>query len=151
MLKTILARLQGKSKSKTIGVNIRATTDTGAAGHVMPPEMSPRVKLDRTSTTMKFVAANGGTIEDLGERTIPFKSVEGARRSTKFRSANVVKPLISMRKVVQAGNVVVLDEKTPHIRNNRGDTVIKLDVNNGVYTMDMWVCLDETVPVFSWQ
>ena len=56
---------------------------------------------------------------------------------------------------VQAGNVVVLDEKNPHIRNNRDGTVIKLDVNNGVYTMDMcmdmWVCLDETGPVFSWQ
>ena len=28
--------------------------------------------------------------------------------------------------------------------------MIKLDVNNGVYTMDMWICLDETDPAFSW-
>ena len=62
-----------------------------------------------------------------------------------------MKPMISMRRVVQAGDVVVLDEKNPHIRNNRDGTTIKLDVNNGVYTMDMWVCLDETGPVFSWQ
>ena len=54
-----------------------------------------------------------------------------------------------MRKVVQAGNVVVVDEKNP--RNNRDGTVIKLDVNSGVCTMDMWVCLYETCPVFSWQ
>ena len=40
-------------------VNIRATMDTGAAGHVMLAEMFPRVKLDRTSTTKKFVATNG--------------------------------------------------------------------------------------------
>ena len=46
-----------------------------------------------------------------------------------------MKPLISRRKVVQAGNVVVLDEKNPHIRNSRDGTVIKLDVNNGVHTM----------------
>ena len=44
-------------------------------------------------------------------KTIPFKSVEGVHRCIQFRSANVVKPLISMRKVVQAGNVVV------HIRD----------------------------------
>ena len=31
-----------------------------------------------------------------------------------------MKPLISMRKVVPVGNVVVLDEKKPNIRNNRG-------------------------------
>ena len=29
--------------------------------------------------------------------------------------------------------------------------MISLDVNNGVYTMDMWICLDDTGPVFSWQ
>ena len=55
-----------------------------------------------------------------------------------------MKPLISMRKVVQAGNVVVLDEKNPRIRNNRDGTVFKLDVNSGEYTMDVWVCLGET-------
>ena len=26
--------------------------------------------------------------------------------------------------------------------------MIKLDVNHGVYTMDLWICLDETSPVF---
>ena len=52
-----------------------------------------------------------------------------------------MEPLISMRKVVEAGTVVVLDEKNPHIRNNRDGTVIKLDVNSGLYTMDMWVCV----------
>ena len=81
--------------------------DTGAAGHAMPAEMPPRVKLDRTSTTKKFVAAAGERIRELGEKTIPFKFVEGVHNCIKFRSANVVKPLISMRKVVQAGNVVV--------------------------------------------
>ena len=76
----------------------------------MPGEMFPRVKLDCTITAKKFSAANGERIQDLGEKTIPFKSVEGVHRSIKFWSANVVTPLISMRKVVQAGNVVVLDE-----------------------------------------
>ena len=32
----------------------------------------------------------------------------------------------------------MLDEKNPHIRNNRDGTVVKLDVNNGVYTIDIW-------------
>ena len=68
----------------------------------------------------------------------------------KNQGANVVKSWILMRKVVQAGNVVVLDEKNPHIRHNRGGTVFKLDVN-GLDTMDMWGCLDGTGLVFSWQ
>ena len=87
-----------------------------------------RVKLDRTIATKKFVAANGEKIKDLGEKSIPCKSVEGVHRCIKFRSASVVKPLISMRKVVQAGNVVVLDEeksahsKTPEMAQSPGWT-----------------------------
>ena len=111
-------------------VDIRATMDTGAAGHVMRAEMFPRVKLDRTTKTKKFVAANEEN-EELGEQTTPFES--------------------RCRKVVEAGNVVVLDDYFPHIRNNRDSTINKLDVNSGVYTIDMWVCLDDTCPVFSWQ
>ena len=120
-------------------VNIRATTDTAAAGHVMPAEMFPRVKVDHMRATKKFVAANGERIKDFREKPIPFKSVEGVRRCKKIRIASVVKPLLSMRKVVQDGDVVVLDEKNPNIRNNRDGTAMKLDVNNGVYTMHMWV------------
>ena len=131
-------------------VKVRATMDSGAAGHVMLEAMFPHVKIERKTPSKKFVAANGEQIKDLGKR-IPFKTNEGVQRCITFRSANVVKPLISMQKVVQAGNTVVLDANNPHIRNTRDGTVIKLDVNNGVYTMDMWICLDETGPVFSWQ
>ena len=52
---------------------------------------------------------------------------------------------------MQVGSVVVLDEKNPHIRSDRDGTVIVLEVNSGVCTMDMWVCLDESGRVFSWQ
>ena len=87
----------------------------------------------------------------MGAKRIPFKTNQGVKSCITFRSANVVKPLISMQNVVQAGNTVVLDEKNPHIRNSRDGKVIKLDVNNDVYTMDMWICIDETGPVFRWQ
>ena len=131
-------------ETKDRWVKVRVTIDTGAAGHVMPEAMFPNVKLERKTQPKKFVAANGDQIRDLGEKNIPFRTNEGVQRCITFRSANVVKPLISMQKVVRAGNVVVLDEKNPHIRNIRDGTVIKLDANNGVYTMDMWICLDET-------
>ena len=132
-------------------VKVRVTMGSGAAGHVMFESMFPRVKLKRKTTPKKFVAANGEQIKELGEKTIPFKKNEGIQRCITFRSANVVKPIISMQKVVRAGNTVMLHDKNPHIRNIRDGTVIKLDVSNGVYTMDMWICLDETGPVFSWQ
>ena len=132
-------------------VKVRDTTDSGAAGHVMPEAMVPHVKMERKTPPKKFVAANGEQIKDLGPREFHSRQTRAFQRCITFRSANVVKPLISMQKVVQAGNTVVLEEKNPHIRNTRDGTVIKLDVNNGVYTMVMWICLDQTGPVFSWQ
>ena len=41
------------------------------------------------------------------------------------------------------------DGKNSRIRNTRDETVVGLDVTNGVYTMDMWIVLVETDPVFS--
>ena len=72
--------------------------DSGAAGHVMPETMFPHVKLERKTSPKKFVAANGEQIKDLGEKNIPFKTNEGIQRCITFRSANVVKPPISMQK-----------------------------------------------------
>ena len=132
-------------------VNIRATMDSGTAEHVIPAEMFLRVKLDRASTTKTFVAANGERIKELGDKTIPFKSAEGVHRCIKFRCASVVKPFDLNEKGHAKWQCRVFDEKNQHIRNNQDGTVIKLDVNNGVYTMDIWVCLDETGPVFNWQ
>ena len=76
----------------------KSTMDTGAAGHVMPEAMFPSVKLERKTQPKKFVAANGEQIKDLGEKNIPFRTNEGIQRCITFRSANVVKPLISMQK-----------------------------------------------------
>ena len=82
--------------------------DSGAAGHVMLEEMFPRVKVQRNSAPKRFLAAKGEHIRGMGEKTVPFKTNEGIHSCTTFRSASDVKPLISTRKVVQAGNVVVL-------------------------------------------
>ena len=90
MSKTILALFQGIDV-KDNWVNMRATMDTGAAGHVMPAEMFPRAKLDRTNAAKKFSAANGERIKDLGKKTIPFKSVEGVHGCITCMRANVVK------------------------------------------------------------
>ena len=132
-------------------VEIRVTMDSGAAGHAMPGTMFPHVKLERKTSPKKFVAANGEQIKVLGEKSIPFKTNERVQRCITFRSANVVKPLISMQKVVQAGNIVVLDEKNPHIRNTRDGTMVKMDVNNGVYTMGHVDLPRRNRSSFSWQ
>ena len=66
-----------------------------------------------------------------------------SRQTREFRGVShsgvrmLSNPSFSMQKVVRAGNTVVLDEHNLHIRNTRDGTVIKLDVNSGVYTIDI--------------
>ena len=103
------------------------TVDTGAAGHVMLEALVPNVKLEHTGALKNFVAVHGERIRDMGEKTTPIKTSEGVHRSITFRSGSVVKRLASIRKVVQASNVVVLDESNQHFRNTRAGTTFKLD------------------------
>ena len=109
---------------KDRSVKVRVTMDSGVARHV--------------------------TLEGMFLTSTPFKTNEEIHRCMTFRSASVVKLLISIKNVVRAGNIVVLDNKNQHIQNIRVGTMIMMDVNNGVCTMDMWICLDDTVPVLSW-
>ena len=60
-------------------LKVRVTMDSGAAGHVTPETMFPRVKLERKTSPKKFVAANGEQIKDLGEKKIPVKTNEAFR------------------------------------------------------------------------
>ena len=45
-------------------VEVRVTVDSGAAGHVMPEGLFPRVKFERKTPPKKFAAANGERIKD---------------------------------------------------------------------------------------
>ena len=56
-----------------------------------------------------------------------------------------------MTQDVQVGNILVLADSNPHIRKTRDDTTVKLDMNSGIFTMDMWVCHDGPGPVLSWK
>ena len=65
-------------------VKVRGTTDSGAAGHVMPETMFPRVKLERKTSSKKIVAANGDESETSVKRKFRSKQkreFRGAQRS----------------------------------------------------------------------
>ena len=133
---------------KTDGQESKSPWNLGAAGHVMPEGTFPRAKLERKTSPMRFVGADGEQIRDLGAKSVP---IHDKRRNSKMHNIQKCECCQTSQKVVRAGKIVVLDEKNPHIRNIRDGTTIKMNVNHGVYTMDMWICLDETGPIFSWQ
>ena len=111
--------------------------------------MFPKVKAIKVGRARRFVAANGTKIVDEGVKRVPFKAGANYRNAIRFRSANVMKPLIAMKKVVKAGNEVKLTPEEAYIKCLKTGEVVNLDSDRGVYTMDMWVNVRDVGPVFS--
>ena len=62
-------------------VKVIVNKDSGAARHVMPEGMFPRVKVERNISPKRFVSANGEQIRGLSEKAVLFKEFEDAQRS----------------------------------------------------------------------
>ena len=60
-------------------VKVKVSMDFGAAAHVMPETMFPRIKLERKTAPKKFLAANGEQIKDLGGTKIHSRQMRGFR------------------------------------------------------------------------
>ena len=127
---------------------VSATLDSGAADHVCPRKMFPSLKAKDTSSNRHFVTANGARVKDEGEKNIQFTAAGGAHRNIKFRMANVVKPLISIGKIVSNGCSVHLSGSDPHILCSRSGHKIPVSKSGGVFQLDMWIDTSATGPVF---
>ena len=80
-----------------------------------------------------------------------FKTSEGYARKVKFRVANVMKPLISVSRINEAGgDVVFKGPNNPHIRCKDG-RIINLRKERGVFVLDMWVDTETHGPGFTRQ
>jgi len=146
----------GKDKElnvvETLGkwVKIAATVDSAAAETVCPPNMLPMVEPTPGKDERYYVAANGARIKDLGEKPVEFKTSEGYARKVKFRVANVMKPLISVSRINEAGDDVVFKGPNPHIKCKDG-RIINLRKERGVFVLDMWVDTETHGPGFTRQ
>ena len=68
---------------------------------------------------------------------------DGHVAGSTWRVANVKRPLMSVAKMVAAGNPVHLDSKDPRIVRPKGD-VIPLRKAGNVFIIDLWVTKDAT-------
>ncbi len=121
---------------------VSATVDSGAAANVLPEAMFPQIALKESEGSRKgqyWVAANGGRIANKGEKLVHFQTTEGAERSVKFQVADVTKPLISVVKITEAGNDVILSKSNPRIVNRKTGEVTNLRRESNVFILDMWV------------
>ena len=121
--------------------------DSGATETVISDDMLMSVeKACGKKKGVEYETADGSLIPNLGEKQFFGVSSEGISRNLTAQVCLVNKALLSVRKVVRAGNRVVFDEDGSFIEDKNSGETIKLTEEGGMYALSMWVKRDGKSP-----
>ena len=87
---------------------------------------------------VEYEVANGVRIPNLGEKEFRGMTEEGAVKTVTAQVCDVSQNLLSVRKVVEAGNRVVFDSEGSYIESKRDGSLTWLADKQGMYTMKLW-------------
>ena len=122
--------------------NIKATLDSGAAVCVMPKSWTPEYRVIPSPASEKgqeYKAAGGQKLKDLGDRRLSVKLANGKKCMLRTSVADVHKMLLSVSKVVDAGNIVHFSQESNYIENKKTGARTKVTRENDVYVLEFEV------------
>ena len=117
---------------------IKATVDSGAAVTVMPLWMCPEYSIKESPSSkagVNYKAASGQKIPDLGSRKLGLVTVDGKECKMQTSVAQVHKMLMSVAKMVDAGNEVHFG-KSSWVRHVATNTYTPIRRENYTYVME---------------
>ena len=86
-----------------------------------------------------YTGANGGKLFNLGQTHVPIALDNGARTLATFQVADVSRPLMSVSKVCEIGNRVVLGSNGGYILNLATGAATQFIKKDGIYVFMIWV------------
>ena len=116
--------------------------DSGASETVIGEDMLlaiPTVQGDASRRGVEYEVANGVRIPNLGEKKFQATTNQGATRRITAQVCEVNKALLSVKKVVAAGNRVVFDESDSYIEDKQTGERMPFTCKNGMYLLQVWV------------
>ena len=81
----------------------------------------------------------GPPIRNFGQTTVPFRDGEGRPSTLHFQVADVTQPLVSVAGLVDAGSVVIFDDKGGWIIDKKTRRRNRLARHNNTFSLDMEV------------
>ena len=130
------------------------TADSRAAHHVAPIHTANHLELRETEASrqgVKYVAANGQKISNLGQRKIQGVTDRGTPLGMTWQVADVKKPLASVGRMCDAGNVAVFTKDGGYVvpgeymtevigsLDKMEKSTLRMTRENGVYNFNLWV------------
>jgi len=123
-------------------VKVTATVDSGSAEHAMPSKSFDKVPtMKGPKFGRKYLTANGEKIANEGEKVLKMQTMTGMPIGVRWQMTQVVKPLLSVKKLSAGGNTVILEEKNPRIIDRNG-YVTPLRCQGGVFVVDLRINSD---------
>ena len=83
--------------------------------------------------------ASGELISNLGENNFIAYGEQGQARSIKAQVCEVNKPLLSVSRMVQAGNTVVFSRSGSYVEDENTRERIPLREQGGMYMLKLWI------------
>ena len=121
---------------------IELAVDSGASETVINEDMVSSVLMQEGTASrrgVKYEVANGVRIPNLGEKKFVGISEESVSRGLTAQVCDVNKGLLSVKKVVAAGNRVVFEDEGSFIEDKVTKERMWLKEENGMYMLKLWV------------
>ena len=118
---------------------VRAVVDSGAEDTVAPPKVlpGPVTPSAMSRAGLAYRSASGAPIENFGQQTVAFRDDQQRRCGMHFQVADVDRPLISVARLVDAGNRVVFEPSGGSITHVATGRCVRLTRDGNVYALDM--------------
>ena len=121
---------------------IEMAVDSGATETVVGEDMIKGVETkpgDATRRGVQYEVASGDLIPNLGEKNFLAYGEEGQARAIKAQVCEVNKALMSVSRMVQAGNKVVFSRSGSYVEDEATRERIPLREQSGMYMLKLWI------------
>jgi len=121
---------------------IELAVDSGATETVVGEDMLKSIETKESWGSKKGVeyeVANGETIPNLGEKKFHGVTDNGITRNLTAQVCEVNKALLSVKKIISAGNRVTFDEDGSFIEDKSSGEKMWLKDEGGMFLLKMWV------------
>ena len=121
---------------------IEMAVDSGATETVVGEDMIKGVETkpgEATRRGVQYEVASGDLIPNLGEKNFLAYGEQGQARAIKAQVCEVNKALMSVSRMVQAGNKVVFSKSGSYVEDESTKEKIPLREQGGMYMLKLWI------------
>jgi hypothetical protein len=144
---SMLAPVRSDQNTKIVGgrtyKRISGLVDSGAVDSVTNDKTAPWIPIQQTEASrsgMKYTVADGRTVPNRGQQKFCGTTEDGLPIDMGIQITDVCKTLFSVRKIKEAGNIVIFGaEEGDMIINKRSGSRTKIEDNGKDYQLSIWM------------